>query len=62
MLERRRFNPDVTEEAILIWVSEDRFVKRVPPFVLTARYVKSSCRFSDAIDFRGKVPPLIMEE
>jgi hypothetical protein len=37
-------------------------MKRVPPFILLVRDFKSKCRFGDTIDFRGKVPPFIMEK
>jgi hypothetical protein len=37
-------------------------VKPITAFLFPVCYFKSECRFSDAIDFRSKVPPLIMEE
>jgi hypothetical protein len=51
---RRCFNTRVNERATLIRVSKDRLAKRITTFV--------RCRFSDAINFRGKVPPLTMED
>ena len=37
-------------------------MKRITAFLFPVRYFKSECRFRDAIDLRGKVPPLIVEE
>src|SRR5258708_12354790 len=52
----------MNEQAILIRVAKDCLVKRITTFVLPVLYFKPQGCFGDAINFRGKVPPLIMEE
>ncbi len=52
----------MNEQAILVRIAKDRLQNRIAALVFAVCYFKSQCRFSDAVDFRGKVPALIVEK
>jgi hypothetical protein len=45
-----------------MWITKDRFVDSVTPFLLSIDDLESERRFRNAVNLSNKIPPLIVEE
>jgi hypothetical protein len=45
-----------------MWITKDRFVDGVAPFLLSIDDLESERRFRNAVNLSDKIPPLIVEE